>query len=1188
MSLLLLCRLVWFSVISAGDLPASFPELRNETSCPVIYSDDGIFVNQEPGIVRIWGPASSYRATIEITRYYGTRLERSKQIAVGLMPKYAILSILAGDCDVNATGFDYPPEIDRVFFNGKELGFLTGEDDKWIVNTFRIPCEEINFPSAPGEIGKNKLEIIVDSANDEPRWYLEQFYQSLEIPGPWPIFLVHGWTTNENAMAHMQSLIRQYYGIPSELAEAPMDNSPETNGGLLNEQLEGFTQSYGISMFNIIAHSKGGLDSRALIDQGDVNSPYVHRLMQIATPNAGSHLADILIDPDGFMENLAIIIAKQSDPAYKKITPGLVSLTPASCAEFNLTHCHPNAPISTLIGRVRNFQPFDGHDDNEDGRDRDGGWDYYSLGQFCYDHDYHSDNPRQQGDGIVTVLSAHALGTQIEASPIDSKTTNYSHSNIIQAGALGALALYQDLLFEMPPRNFPEKPELRSGGTAEDIGVAAVNPVARLHELEASNPQEDSATMYVKSALVEAGQEISVPFELTTEKPDPLFLFLRAPRTVQIQLTAPDGQSHLVPAALVDDFSEQEFLQQLGGRILALENTPPGVYVAHLANPDDEPACITVACRFHGVLTEIALDSDTNCLPGLACRLTVRLLQDGVVVPQSNLPLRCHYRAIRENENETAALQDIPLEYCDDGLYCGSFIPPEEGEYLIVADWLDSFGAPALQRQIRLNCNPVFGSIQPGADPGQKISSPLSPQTAFFQSADSIVQSKALRFQFDASVSHPGQYCLAATLKTSDGTAIATAAQRREARQAGRLHFTLDFDGTKIYDSHADGPYIVDDLQLSVQSDTGAVKILAAGQGFRTGKFSYQDFLHAPLAFGGIEREWLETHQENERDSWTSLHFLLNVQVAPGLSGNYCLGGTLTTANGYTIKNALSAPIAFNPDNNSDITVQFELAFDTDDLLEHGVPGPYCLCGLYVRSEQTGTIYYCPGEAQTLAYSLEQFGNHLETVCLREIKGLELTTVQLGNGLYQANIVFTRHDRRDGGPAFFKPGAPLMGPFGIAIAEDNPSGVQIVNATPLTLPNGNFQYLDCNEEALTQLQHQGNHDQRLDHGETLAFTFQFTCPNSLDTMPEFSLVGRMPTPLGRELSEYYLRHCLVTDLDQDFQISDEEATAARQKWKDGGLSHHILLQTLEFHKAPGYRFNPLLNDFEPLENGKTE
>lgn len=1190
-ALIVFCTIVRLCAALAGDCPQTIPELRSTPPRPVLYYDAGIFRHEEPAPVRTWGARTSYTATINVSRYYGNQQERARQMELGLMPKYAILSILAGDCDINAVGVGEAPEIDRVFFNGRELGILTGKDDAWILNTFRVPCQEVNFPSAPGEIGENQLEIIVDSGNSVKTWYLDQIYQTLDIPAPWPVLLVHGWTTDDQAMGNLQGLLSQIYGLPSELADVPMENSPQKNGELLEEQLEMFTASYGVSKFNLVAHSKGGLDSRALIDQSDVNSPHVNHLFQIATPNAGSHLADILIDPDGFTQNFIVLLAKLGDSAYWEITDGLKSLTPAACEQFNRTHHSPNAPISTVIGRVRDFHPFDDHDDDENGWDWDGGWDYYRLGRFSYGHDYHSNDPQKQGDGIVSVPSAHALGTQVAQSPLDSNTTMFSHSNIIRTGARTVLSVFQPMLLESPRRPAQPQSPLRSG-TAQATANAAVPLPAKTAAAEFGTGAIP-ATRQVKNAFLEPRQETRLLFDLTDyPAPKPEFLFLRAPASLQIRVASPDGTIQEVPANQPNAETDPEnLLEMLGGRVFTLENATAGVYAVLFANPEDEPLCVTVCCEAQGKRMEMEVTPVTDCLPGMTCAFTVSLLKDGVRLPQPGLPLQCRCRLLREDADrgtETTTDEEIPLEYIGDGYYRGSFIPPEEGEYLLSVLWLDSCGEPAMRSQTRLLCCPVIGTLCIISAPGEKIPGVFSPTTAGIWSAspdEQVFQSQSLRFPVDATVSQAGQYCLSAALYSQTGQCIATSARRQDAAKPGKLHFELDFDGAEIYSSQTDGPYWLDDLQLCYLAENGGRKVLANGMKHLTGHFSYQDFLHAPMNFVGIAKEWLETRQEDVRDSRTTLHLLANVEVAKGLTGPHRFGATLSSTNGLALRSVDTGAIDFQETADADAVMPIEFVFDTGDLLERGIPGPYCLDGLYALSEKTGKMYYCPGEAMTAPYQLDQFEYYLETVRLRDVKGFELawTSVPDDQGLYSATLTFTRFDYADGGPRFFLAGAPLLGPFGIAVAEDHSSGIQIVHAQSLSLASGNCQYLDCDANALDQLHHQGNHDDWLDAGETLTLLFQYTQDTPTSAPPPICLMGKMLTPPGRQFTEHFIRHCLITDLNQDFRITSEEADAARQRWENGEISHSILLQTIEFSKAPGYRYSPTLNDFEPLK-----
>ncbi len=74
----------------------------------------------------------------------------------------------------------------------------------------------------------------------------------------------------------------------------------EENAGILREKIFEILRENGEEKVNIIAHSKGGLDSRYLIS-GLHMAPYVASLTTICTPHRGSMLADLLMKLPDFL-----------------------------------------------------------------------------------------------------------------------------------------------------------------------------------------------------------------------------------------------------------------------------------------------------------------------------------------------------------------------------------------------------------------------------------------------------------------------------------------------------------------------------------------------------------------------------------------------------------------------------------------------------------------------------------------------------------------------------------------------------------------------------------------------------------------------------------------------------------------------------------------------------------------------
>jgi triacylglycerol esterase/lipase EstA (alpha/beta hydrolase family) len=86
-----------------------------------------------------------------------------------------------------------------------------------------------------------------------------------------------------------------------------------TNGQMLAGQLATITAHYGVDSVNVVAHSKGGLDTNAAIVHYGAG-PRVQTLFQLASPNWGSQLADLSYSWWGGW--LAAILGQRDDAVY--------------------------------------------------------------------------------------------------------------------------------------------------------------------------------------------------------------------------------------------------------------------------------------------------------------------------------------------------------------------------------------------------------------------------------------------------------------------------------------------------------------------------------------------------------------------------------------------------------------------------------------------------------------------------------------------------------------------------------------------------------------------------------------------------------------------------------------------------------------------------------------------------------
>lgn len=85
------------------------------------------------------------------------------------------------------------------------------------------------------------------------------------------------------------------------------------NGFVLSQQLETIIQYYNVDEVDVIAHSKGGIDTQAAIVWWGAWSN-IRNVFTLATPHQGSILADFLWSPEGLW--VSILLGQRDDATY--------------------------------------------------------------------------------------------------------------------------------------------------------------------------------------------------------------------------------------------------------------------------------------------------------------------------------------------------------------------------------------------------------------------------------------------------------------------------------------------------------------------------------------------------------------------------------------------------------------------------------------------------------------------------------------------------------------------------------------------------------------------------------------------------------------------------------------------------------------------------------------------------------
>ena len=137
-----------------------------------------------------------------------------------------------------------------------------------------------------------------------------------------PVLLfVHGkggqaadWWTDTRYHGHNDMYDYAYnYGYRTAFVDVDGAASMWANGQLLRGQIDSIAAHYGVASLNVVAHSKGGIDSQAAVVHYGAG-PRVQKLFTLSTPHWGSPTADLAYSSWTWW--IAAILGERNDAAY--------------------------------------------------------------------------------------------------------------------------------------------------------------------------------------------------------------------------------------------------------------------------------------------------------------------------------------------------------------------------------------------------------------------------------------------------------------------------------------------------------------------------------------------------------------------------------------------------------------------------------------------------------------------------------------------------------------------------------------------------------------------------------------------------------------------------------------------------------------------------------------------------------
>ena len=271
-------------VLVSVSAPA-FAQPRTSPFAPPEPSDVRFIVDAAPGLdtgctFRSGGPLVF---SVPVTRWVGPvdgtgkLVDAPALVAAGVLSPTAALVLPAFDVDVfGVPGF--PPEVDRISINGKVLSTLSGDNNIWKLNEFTVDIADLRFPDRAALGAKptpalNTIRIDIDTASGTAEnWCTSIDWAALSFKAFSPVILTHGnnsdggfWDRHGFANVIAAAHIPVDGCSNASICKNPINlqtSFVSVNGATLGGIIPDIVRTFGADSYHIVAHSKGGLDSR--------------------------------------------------------------------------------------------------------------------------------------------------------------------------------------------------------------------------------------------------------------------------------------------------------------------------------------------------------------------------------------------------------------------------------------------------------------------------------------------------------------------------------------------------------------------------------------------------------------------------------------------------------------------------------------------------------------------------------------------------------------------------------------------------------------------------------------------------------------------------------------------------------------------------------------------------------------
>lgn len=863
-------------------------------------SSDILFVAKEGGDLgkEVWGPNGTISIPLPIDRYFG---DKKKLMLSGAISKTAKLVMYVYDVD-NKSSYT-PAEYDVVKFNGKSNDatgremVLYGENGAWTKVEFNIPIENVNLPTSPGSTAQNTITIDVD-VKSPGYWVTAVNWASLEIEAAPPVILAHGIRSNNTTLKEVKEEIENL-GLPVYSFSFPNkgNDGMAAGAGWLAVEVAKMRDKWQVDTVNIVAHSMGGLRAREYV--ANYGNPRTHKtdvkkVLQIATPNGGSPLANLALifrSKDGIGNSTLNKLLYYKADINVDNAVAIDELCPKFMSVYNKDH-----PLKEGV----DFRIVAGNVTSIVGADL-----YYTLGYRYLQ--------KEENDCIVPVSSAFAIQMP-KTWKISGSCDAVSHCGLVDDGARDTVRLLKEDLIEKKTCNVSLSNKKAS---KRKVSAVKANPINDI-----SNAVDEGEAL--ASGRCEKGIVTDVPFCVVAGKRFSGMLCVDNCTKMSISLLDPRG---------TDRSSAIECMNGL--YTFDLENTTPGKWILRFIPTEVENK--TAAMEYVFIMKE----------PDVDFKLNAQLEKSYVNVGESfKFIIDPTINGDRNGGTVTAnvilpngdissyvARQSLTGEYVID------IVANVKGSYIISTTYdatsPEAFFRTEIQRGVAYDSTSIFteGTIS----------------CAYDEDTNGLYDNLTVNFAVNATKA--GTYRVLATLSDKEGHEITQGWTSNIVCTAGGQTFPVAFDGRAIYENGECGGYVVSSAKLFEIGENYEAVVDTHTNLFTTTDYTYNQFEHSLVAMksGGFD-----TATDADGDGiYDRLDVTIPLYADDLASGSYEWSASLMDAEGVLLGTA-AGNVRFTSGNGG---ASIAMSFDAEGIRASSLNGPYYVKNLILwGSGRTFTI----------------------------------------------------------------------------------------------------------------------------------------------------------------------------------------------------------------------------------------